>query len=248
MNRNIVIVEDMEEHRHILRRYIEEWAKEKKKDVVIREYTTGEQFLFHENKGESADAVFLDIQMPGISGMELARKIRESNQDTAIVFTTGIDDYIGEGYEVSAMHYLLKPLKKSKVMECLEKISHKKKEEQYILLNMGEESRKVAYSMIWWAAANERHTIVAVEDEAEGVVRRLDVKEGFGEMEGLLTKKDCFIKVHRSYLINLQHVKHITKTDVIMDNGDEIPLSRRMYKEVNQKFLFFYTMGKLADI
>ena len=68
------------------------------------------------------DVVLLDVIMPGMDGVELAKKIREQNRDIAIVFTTGMTDYLQEGYEVAALHYLVKPLEKAKVWDCMERI------------------------------------------------------------------------------------------------------------------------------
>ena len=63
---------------------------------------------------------FIDIQMPGLNGMEMARKIREKDEKAVLIFTTGIADYLEEGYEVAALRYLRKPLRREKVWECLD--------------------------------------------------------------------------------------------------------------------------------
>lgn len=237
---NIAIVEDCREHSSILKHYIEEWSRNQKAKVQITEFANAEQFLFHNEEADSVDAVFMDIQMPGISGVELARKLREKNRETAIVFTTGIDDYIAEGYELEAMHYLIKPVSEEKIYLCLDKVVEKKNsKEQYIVLNGNEDTFRVALSKIWWVSAMGHNSIMAIEDEA-GNVSRVTVKNSMGYLEKELLQSNIFEKSHRSYMVNLMHIRSISKTDVTMDNNEKVPLSRRMYQNVNESFIKFF--------
>lgn len=238
---NVAIVEDCVEHSNLIEAYIEEWSAKAGKKVTVTVYESGDKFWFHNEDTSHIDVVFLDIQMPGISGVELARKIREKNQEIAIVFTTGIDDYIAEGYELEAIHYLMKPVSAEKVGLCLDKVAKKTKQrEQYITYNSDENVCKAAYSQIWWISAMGHHVILGVEG-SDGSVKRVTARNSIGDIEKQLLTCDMFRKTHRSYIVNLMHVKIITKTDVIMDNQDKIPLSRRLYQQVNESFIRFYT-------
>lgn len=237
---NIVIVEDCKEHSEIIKTYIEEWSVAVDKKVSVTHYENGEKFLFHNEDTSRIDVVFLDIQMPGISGVELARKLRSNNKELSIVFTTGIDDYMEEGYELEATHYLRKPVSAEKVRLCLDKVSRKvRQKEEYLVLNRGEDILKVAYSGIWWLSAMGHNTILGIEDN-DGNVKRIDARNSIGEMEKQLLSKGSFQKTHRSYIVNFTHVSSITKNEVVMDNKDKIPLSRRMYQQVNDAFIRFY--------
>lgn len=239
----IAIVEDCKEHSELIKQYIDNWSRMSEEKVAIRQFDSAEQFLFHSENATEIDTIFMDIQMPGLSGVELARKIREKNHQVAIVFTTGIDDYMEEGYELEATHYLLKPVSEEKVRRCLDKISEKqKKKEHYIILHGEEDTFRIAESNIWWVSALGHKVIVGMEEA--GGVKRIHLSNSMGEMEKILFQLPEFVKSHRSYIVNLKHVKSIRKADIIMDNGDEIPLSRRMYKEVNERFIQFFAKGK----
>lgn len=241
---NVVIVEDCKEHSELLKSYIEAWSANSGQKVSVAVYEDGEKFLFHIEDTKDIDAVFLDIQMPGITGVELARKLRGSHKELAIIFTTGIDDYMEEGYELEAIHYLMKPIRAEKVALCLDKVCRKAmQKEEYLVVNSGEDIFKVAHSKIWWLSAMGHYTILAVQ-ENDGTIKRMDARNSIGEMEKQLLTNPMFQKSHRSYIVNLAHVKSIAKTDVVMDNQDKIPLSRRMYQQVNEGFIRFYTMEK----
>lgn len=237
---NIAIVEDCREHSDLIKHYIEEWSKAAIKKVYVTVFESAEKFLFYHEDASNIDVVFMDIQMSGISGVELARKLRENNQDTAIIFTTGIDDYIEEGYELEAMHYLMKPVSEEKVKFCLDKVASKnKKKECYVVLNGEEDTFRTAISKIWWVSAMGHKVILGIEN-MDGSIETITAKNSMGELEKELLQGGMFQKTHRSYIVNLMFVKSITKTDVIMDNGDKIPLSRRMYQKVNESFIHFF--------
>lgn len=230
----IAIVEDEKEHRQLIKKYIEDACESKNIKYQIFEFESGEQFLF-ENEDINADVAFLDIQMPGISGVELARKLRESNNDISIVFATGIDDYIEEGYELEAIHYLRKPIDKDKVALCMDRIHKKSDDSRYLLIDTNDGKYKVNIKEIVSVEASAHNTVIVVNQKEE--FRQIESTLSLGEMEQQLSSFAGFQKTHRSYLVNLLYVKNITKTDVIMDDGTVIPLSRRMYKEVNENFI-----------
>ena len=106
---DIAIVEDEPVHSKVLSQYIFTWAKKQNKTVHISTYTNAAAFLFS-LEDRAPDAVFADIQMPGMNGMEMIRKLREKDSEMPVIFTSGLSEYLREGYEVQALHYLIKPI------------------------------------------------------------------------------------------------------------------------------------------
>ena len=118
----IAVCEDNQAEADWLKKVIVEWAAFNRRDVQVSCYSATEHFFFFFEES-CFDILFLDIQMPGEDGISLARKLRKKNDPIPIVFVTGMDEYISEGYEVEAVHYLVKPVKEEKVKECLERIA-----------------------------------------------------------------------------------------------------------------------------
>lgn len=235
----IAVVEDERAHALLLESYIREWAAQKCADSIVQKYENAEAFLFAWEEEKDFSAVFLDIQMQGMDGVALAHRIRQDSRAVGIVFTTGMDEYVREGYEVSAIHYLLKPLAKEKVWQCLDRIFREEKEEGCRLVwRTPKGTERVETGRIWWVSAMAHDTLVGMQT-GQGVMERT-VYKSFGQLEKELSGDLRFVKCHRCYLVNLSHVCRVEKTDVVMDGGQKVPLSRRMYQEMNRRFIDFF--------
>lgn len=229
---NIAIVDDEPAHRDILTKYIEEWKKHKHLNISLETFDNGEAFYFLWCQEQRCDVLFLDIMMDKGNGISLARKLREKGTAITIIFTTGIADYMQEGYEVEAMHYLLKPLDKNKVWECLEKCMRKKSSDTQTLLLPTEDGLiKINTEKLCYVEAMDRYCHLSYENEP------LRVKVGIREMAAKLEQTADFMFCHRSYLVNIRKISKVGRQDLIMDNGDSVPVSRRLYKKVYEQFI-----------
>ena len=106
----------MVDDEEIIRQQIHGFIKKQKPESEISDFSTGEELLA---AGREFDIIFLDIQMEGMGGIEAARTLRQRNADAVLVFITGIKEYVFEAFDVSAFHYLLKPIAEQKFMEVL---------------------------------------------------------------------------------------------------------------------------------
>ena len=111
---NIAVVDDEE----VIREQINGFIKKRNPDFNTSDFATGEELLA---AGADFDIIFLDIQMEGMGGIEAAKTIRQSNADRVIIFITGIKEHVFEAFDVSAFHYLLKPIAEQKFMEVLDR-------------------------------------------------------------------------------------------------------------------------------
>ncbi|MBQ3003797.1 MAG: response regulator transcription factor, partial [Clostridia bacterium] len=198
----------------------------------IQADSSGVAFLFAYRENRDVDILFLDIEMGQMNGIELAREIRADNETVQIVFITGYPDYIGEGYDVDALHYLLKPVDTQKLYEVCERaLANLQKQPRFHLLPVGKEVVRVYEKDILYA-------------ETQGHYLRLVTKKGEHRLRMTLPELstrlgDSFFKCSRSYLAGLLHVSRITKTSVILEDGTDLPLGKGLYDEINTALIRF---------
>lgn len=118
---HISVVDDEAAMRKTLAEAITAWANVARVNVRISEYPSAKAFLFAYEEKKGCDILLADIEMDGINGVEMAERVRLEDDSIQIVFITGYPDYMSRGYDVSALHYLLKPLSEEKLSEVLDR-------------------------------------------------------------------------------------------------------------------------------
>jgi DNA-binding LytR/AlgR family response regulator len=234
MQYKIAICDDEELQIKLLSRIVANWAKKSSKEVQILSFKSAEAFHFAWSNDKSFDILLLDIQMSGQNGIELAKAIREKDDKLSIVFITGLSEYINEGYEVSAIHYLLKPVKEEKLYECLDKACKKIIiEEKTILISCNGENIRINQSEITFIEAFAHSVVINTYSGS------YEIKKSIAELEKEL-EKAMFARSHRSYIVGLKYIEKISKTDVFLESGKQIPVSRRLYNDLNKAFISYY--------
>lgn len=233
----IGICDDDTEQTGNLRRLLSEWSADKAFAVELYEYESAEEFLF-DYADRPCDLLLLDIEMRGLNGMELARKLRSEGDMLPILFITGYSEYLEQGYEVEALHYLLKPLDREKLFGALDRyIRRHGTGKDEILVTSADKAMHLSVDEIVYVEADGRRTRVYLHDKSPVGLSVLECTMNLGQFEGIAG----FIHSHRSYLVNLRYVRSIGRNSVFLDMGAEVPLSRRLYHEVNREFIAFYT-------
>ena len=226
----ITICDDERVERTYLTSIVRKWAEARDIDVRLSEYESAESYLFAYEDDKSADILLLDIQMKIMDGVELARRIRRDNETVQMIFITGYPDFIAEGYDVSALHYLMKPVKEGKLFDVLDKaVIRVQKTPRAILFPKTGGDIKINADDIIYAEVLSHTVMLHLKHGKEEFQMRIS------DMETLLG--DGFFKCHRSYIVSMKYVKRVTKTAMIINNGIEIPLSRNLYDAANQAFI-----------
>ncbi len=226
----IAICDDEDSQCQFLQKLIGVWAKREAALVTVRIFGSAEAFLFACDGKKEFDVLLLDIQMKAMDGIALAREIRKYNDRLQIIFITGFSDYIAEGYEVSALHYLLKPVKEQKLFEVLNRAAGRLRTSvRMILFQRSGESVRIPADEVYYAEAFSHYITVYTKEGAQSFHMRLsDMEEQLGE---------GFFRCHRSYIVGMKHVCRITRAAMVLDTGREIPLSRKLYDKANQAFI-----------
>jgi DNA-binding LytR/AlgR family response regulator len=205
------------------------------------------QFLQH----DTVDVIFCDINMPDLNGMDF---IKALVAPPLVVFTTAYAEYAVEGFKVNAVDYLLKPFglqdfmrAAGRVRDRLElsaepsslnaKPSSLNQENDVVFLKTEYRIVKVSISDIRYVEAMSEYLKVYLESEAKPIITLLSMKK----MEERLP--DYFMRIHRSYIINLTKIQEVNKNRVIMDSDTYLPIGD-MYKETFQKYLDTKFLGK----
>lgn len=233
----IAICDDEEAQRLLLQKYVEEWAQENRIHLETRLFTSGESFWFSWEDNNCYDLLILDIEMGKLSGMELAADIRKKDEDIPILFVTGYDSYMAQGFEVAALHYLLKPLRKEKLFTVLDKFNRgrlKKEQDEKLLFRTEQGPLSLSVSRIWYIEARAHQCILYTEESSYILCASIS------EMVGSLCSRKEFVRCHRSYVVNVRHVSAIVKPELVLDDKRRIPVSRSAEKEVSQAFIELY--------
>ncbi|MCM1105565.1 MAG: LytTR family DNA-binding domain-containing protein [Blautia sp.] len=220
---------------------IERWAKERHREVNIILFESAEEFLF-KNEVYSYDAVFLDIAMKQMNGMEAAHEIRKEDKNIPIAFLTADREFALEGYEIRAVRYLLKPITTEKLWELLDRlledIKEKTKDTACIMVEAKGMLHRVEEEKICYMDVLGHYTQIHLSDAS--VIR---VKESLGRILEKLHKKGQFVKCHRSYVVNLIYIEKISRTECMLTDGEILPVSRNSYQELNASFIQHYLHG-----
>lgn len=198
MNYNIAVCDDSAADRKYISDMVDEWAAGKGCDVRTMAFESAESFMFCYDDKKDYDILLLDIEMGGMDGVAMAKRLREQDDNVQIVFITGYSDYIAEGYEVAALHYLMKPVKKEKLFSLLDRAVEKlSKNEKMINMELGGELVRIPIYQIRYADVMGNYvTVHAAQDytfkmtlgDLEAVKKYLDL------LDEDLTTVDTVIK------------------------------------------------------
>ena len=193
-----------------------QWARQAGVELETERFPSAEAFLFRYAERKDFDVLLLDIEMAGMDGVELAKAVRRDD-GVQIVFVTGYTDYIAEGYEVSALHYLTKPVDRDKLFQVLNRaVGRLARNEPVLTMELPGETVRVPLSKI----------------------RYIDVLHNYatlGELEKELDGR--FFRVGRSCIINLAYVQRATRVEAELTTGERVPLPRGQYEKLNRAII-----------
>ena len=229
MNYKIAICDDCAADREYITALARQWTEERGHLAELTQFVSAENFLFQYSEKSDYDILLLDIEMGPMDGVSLAKRLRRENETLQIVFVTGYSDYISEGYEVAALHYLMKPVKEDKLLAVLDRAADRlRKAERVLTLELGGEMARVPLRQIRYIDVRLNYATIHAQKD-------YTVKKPLGEIAAALDER--FYRVGRSAIVNLTYVGRVTKTDIYLDDGTAVPLPRGAYEGVNRAII-----------
>lgn len=222
----IAVCDDEEAVSAQVKELITEWNPSV--DVVC--FSSGEALL--ENY-QSYEAVFLDIDMAGMNGIETGKAIRKMDKDTKIVYLTAYRDYVSGAFGVHAFQYLLKPVNKKAIWNVLEEIfRYTKSAEKKIILDFHtvDGSLCLPVERIYFFEYENRKIRIVTDEE------QYYMSDKIGNVAKRMAEFG-FSMPHQSFVVNMFHVKNVKNQQIFLDNGMEIPLSQKKQKIWKQELM-----------
>ena len=213
------------------------YGEKRHRTIYTQGFSNGEDFLKEFQKGKFS-AVFLDIYMDGINGVETARAIRQRDEDVRLFFTTTSADHLADGFEVEATHYLIKPLTEKKIEEAMYRLrDFFAKEESVIALPNGSKEILIPKNQILYIETIRNGIMIYCRKEAIPV--RCSVSAA---MERLQFSN--FLRCHRYSIVHLAAVDRVEDDSFVMTDGKRILLRREGRKELKEVY-YHYFMDKV---
>lgn len=213
-------------------------------DVTISLYRSSEALLQQIERKFDIDLLFIDIQIPGeINGIELARRIRENHLNVTIVFCTNYSEYVYEGYTVNAFRFLRKPIVDDDICFCCNYVYNRmtlKTKNNLVVFSAGKRYA-LRYTEIRYLEARSHCVYISTtlsQSPLKISAQLSDIISGL--------PREMFILCHRSYVVNIAHVRAISRTDCLLLNNERLPLSRTCARDVNQAFDRYHQGGELG--
>lgn len=190
-------------------------------------------------KDKPADIYILDIIMSNISGIDLGSQIRKMNSKSIIIYVTTSDGFAMDAYDIHAIRYLLKPIQKNDFFEAMDyALSYMDiKSEAVFLVKTKEGLVSIPYSKIEYIENSARKLEIHLADGEK--ITSIFIRKSFDEEIKELINDRSFMRVHKSFLVNLRYVKKLTRSDITMDSGINIPISRKSTPDVKKEYLLF---------
>ncbi len=208
----------------------------------ISKYLSGKDLL---ESYKEFDMIFLDIHMKNINGIETAKELRKRYEDTIIIFITGIKEYVFEAFDVAAFHYLIKPVKKEKLKEVIERavkeINKKEnREKRRLFIKTRDKSIAIDVDDILFMENEMRKIAVHTKREVikfYGAMAELEESVGSG-----------FYRCHRGYLVNMAYIAEYDTENIYLTNGEKVYLARKKYQDFVKHYMRFLRNGGICRI
>ena len=228
----IAVCDDSRELLKKVEEILLEYEKVKNIPVAVDTYICAEDLLDGLKK-TYYDILLLDIIMPGFTGMHAAREIRKYNEEIKIVFLTSSKEFAIESYSVGAFYYLLKPVREETLFPVLDRIVHEitAKQESFVIYTpMG--ILNLPFERVECLEVYNKHLVFYLNDGSEK-----ETRGALSDYENKFLERKEFIKIHRSYILNMDYIRSFESGEITTYSGRRFPVSRLLAKDIKEQYM-----------
>ena len=229
------------------REHITSLIRELLQSAEIVGFASGEDML---KSPRDFDIYYLDIEMNGISGMDAARQIRKEQEEkggkkSVIIFVTGYGKYMNDAFDVSAFHYLLKPVNEEKFRTVFgralkELFVAEDRSSRYILLRNSGAQQKVLFKDIYYIESANKKVVVHT---SAGVLINYGKMDDLEKLAG-----GGFYRCHRCFLVNMEHIASYNANTIQVVNGDKLILAQKKYNDFVKQYMKYAKDGGIVNV
>lgn len=227
----IAICDDEKYYRDGIYKFLTEYVTARNLQCIIDRFKSGKAFLAQCDNAVKYDIVFMDINMEEMDGIETAKQIRSFHAHTYIVLVTAFIDYVLEGYKVDAVRYIMKDNLEASVPECMDTILEKMQLQQCTFTFLQGEKTLYTDNLIYMES--RKHKVIFFYMESSIVTYELyDTLNHVAEQ----LSEYGFLRIHKSYLVNMKHIKKISNYEAVLDIGENLPVPRLRFQRAKEAF------------
>lgn len=226
--KTIVICDDNPSILKELKTQIEQYLTE---PILIKTFTFPKKAEKYILSNAKINILLLDIVLEDEDGILLAKKIRRERPDVRIIFITGYLEQTRRIFQAGPVYFLVKPIKAKHLKLVLENVFSEIEEEEknYITLQLKTGIRKINLKSIFYIESQIRTLSIHMQKDNETIYMKMD--------DFIQLLPDTFLRVHKSFLVNMDKISHFSSGGIVLENEAKIPISRSRYKEAKNRFL-----------
>lgn len=210
---------------------LEQWAKEREMNLTLYRFTNGDD-LIKAHRNEWMDLIILDVIMPLLNGIDVAKELRNTNRTVPIVFLTSSKEFAVDSYEVKAFNYLIKPVDQAKLFLTLDDfLKTFELPKTFFIAKTADGFCKIVIANVDYLEAQNKQVLVHLTND-----RTIAIRELFSKCAEVFSPENGFCCCHRSYIVNLRNVDQFSKTEVITIHNAVIPISRNNYAAFKETY------------
>ncbi len=230
----IAICDDERYYRKKIKELVQQYLERRGLPYMLSLFSSGEEFLEQRENAVKYDIVFMDINMSETDGIRTAERMRAFHSETYLVFVTAFINYVLEGYKVDAVRYIMKDTLDTAVEECMDAILQKMHVSQVSFCFLEGERKLYTDNILY--VESRKHKVIFYYMESE--MRTYEMYEKLDRIEIALDGYS-FFRVHKSYLVNMKHLRSVNNYRAELDTGEELPIPRSKYQAVKEAFVAY---------